>query len=268
MLCKDQTLEYEVYSIRYARNDGRMRPQNFLDGDSHISPMPMSFYVWAIIGNGRTFVFDTGFDAAAAHHRGRTVDRTVDAGLKAVGVEAAAVEDVIISHMHWDHAGNHDMFPRASYHLQDTEMAYCTGRCMCHDALKAPFNAADVQSMVGRVFEGRTCFHDGVSKLASGISVHLIGGHSRGLQCLRVNTRRGWIVLASDVAHYYEHFEKRRVFPVTYNVGDSLEGYRALHELADSPSHIIPGHDPLVDRRYPAARPGLDGIVRLDLDPI
>jgi hypothetical protein len=44
-----------------------------------------------------------------------------------------------------------------------------------------------------------------------------------------------------------------------------LTGFDRLHELADSPAHVIPGHDPEVMRRYPAPEPALEGIVaRLD----
>ena len=100
------------------------------------------------------------------------------------------------------------------------------------------------------------------------MSIHLIGGHRAGLQCVPVHTRRGWVVLASDTSHYYEHFEKYRVFPTTYNLGDVMRGYETLRGLADSMQHIIPGHDPLVMKRYPAPGPELEGVVvRLDVAP-
>jgi len=47
-----------------------------------------------------------------------------------------------------------------------------------------------------------------------------------------------------------------------------LAGHETLRKLATSRNHIVPGHDPLVMARYPAARPGTDDwIVRLDADP-
>jgi hypothetical protein len=53
-----------------------------------------------------------------------------------------------------------------------------------------------------------------------------------------------------------------------YNLGDALEGYDTLRRIADSPRHIIPGHDPLVMARYPAVSKELEGIaVRLDVMP-
>ena len=100
------------------------------------------------------------------------------------------------------------------------------------------------------------------------MTVHKIGGHSKGLQSIRVKTRRGFVVLASDATHLYAHFEGGRVFPTTYHIGEVLEGYATLARLATSPAHIIPGHDPAVLDRYPPAGPGLEGwVVRLDADP-
>lgn len=258
---------YEVFAVRYAHHD-RRASENFLGGDPHDGPMPLDYFVWAIVGSDKTYVLDSGFDAEIAKKRGRQHLRSPGEGLKTIGVEAAKVEDVIISHMHYDHAGNHDLFPNARYHIQDKEMQYCTGRCMCHGKIRHSFEAEDVSAMVGRLFAGRLQFHDGSEEVAPGISVHLIGGHTMGLQCVRVFTRRGWVVLAADAMHLYANMEQGRPFPVIYNLADMFEGYEKMRKLASTPAHIVPGHDPLVLRRYPPPRPDLEGIVvRLDVDP-
>jgi glyoxylase-like metal-dependent hydrolase (beta-lactamase superfamily II) len=200
--------------------------------------------------------------------RERAITKPIGEGLKAIGIDPGAVEQVIVSHLHFDHTGNYDLFPRARYHLQDCEMAYATGRCMCHPHMRMPFEADDVTAMVRKVFAGRVEFHDGADELAPGISVHLVGGHSRGLQCVRVKTRRGFVVLAADAAHLYNHFEERRVFPIVDSIERVLEGYDLLAKLATSRRHVIPGHDPAVLTRYPAARAGLEGwVARVDADP-
>ena len=259
---------HRVYAVRYGHHD-RMAAENFLRGDVHDVLQPLAYFVWVIAGPHGTFVVDTGFGPAMAAKRGRTIVRPVAEGLRSVGVDPEAVEQVIVTHLHFDHCGNHDLFPRARYHLQDIEMAYSTGRCMCHAELRIPFEVDDVVAMVRKVYDGRVVFHDGDDQIAPGITVHHIGGHSRGLQCVRVTTQRGHVVLASDASHLYEHFTERRVFPVTYSVADTLEGYTTLRSLADSLHHIVPGHDPQVLERYPAAGPGLDGwVVRLDVAPV
>jgi glyoxylase-like metal-dependent hydrolase (beta-lactamase superfamily II) len=258
---------YEVHALKYAHHD-RYSHENFLLGDPHDVLQPLAYFVWAIVGERRTILVDTGFDERMARVRGRTITTPVEEGLSRLGIPPGSVDDVIITHLHYDHCGNHDLCPRARYHLQDDEMAYATGRHMRHPLMRVPFEADDVAAMVRKVFAGSVVFHDGEDEIAPGVSVHRIGGHSKGLQCVRVETRRGAVVLASDTAHLYAHLEEGRVYPVTYNVGEVLEGYDTLRRLAGSPDHIIPGHDPAVLERYPAASPALAGIAaRLDVAP-
>jgi len=76
------------------------------------------------------------------------------------------------------------------------------------------------------------------------------------------------VVLGSDASHFYANFEQNRPFPVVESTTDMLEGYQTMRKLASSPRHVIPGHDPLVLARYPAALAGVSDIVRLDLEPI
>ena len=258
---------YELFAVRYGHND-RLAAANFIGGDPHNGPMPLDYFVWVIKGATRTFLFDTGFDARSGQRRDRQLTRPVAEGLKMIGVEPETVANVIISHMHFDHAGNTDLFPQARYHLQETEMAYCTGRCMCHHGLRHPFDLEDVTAMIGKVYAERVTFHDGTSEIAPGLFVHKVGGHSKGLQIVRVRTRRGWVVLGSDASHFYANFEQGRPFPVLESVTDMLEGFDTMRRLASSPHHIIPGHDPLVIQRYPAALAGVEDIVRLDADPV
>ncbi|WGF90096.1 N-acyl homoserine lactonase family protein [Marinivivus vitaminiproducens] len=260
--------EYEIYAIRYAHHADRPIRSNFLGGDPRDGLMPMDYFIWLIRGEAGTFVLDTGFDAGMAAKRDRALTRPIEAGLALLGVDAAEVKDVIISHMHHDHAGNHDAFPRARYHLQDREMHFCTGRCMCHAAMTQAFEVDDVVAMVRKVFAGRVRFHDGDREIAPGLSVHWVGGHSGGLQVVRVRTRRGWVVLASDATHYYANMEEGRPFSIASDVGAMLEAFATMEGLATSHAHIVPGHDPLVLQRYPAVLEGVADIVRLDADPL
>lgn len=259
--------EHEIFAIRYAHHK-RKAAENFIHGDPHDVLQPLDYYVWAITGATGAIIVDTGFDAAMGEKRQREMISPVGDGLRALGIDPGSVETVIISHLHYDHVGNYDLFPHARYHLQDDEMAYATGRYMCHGALRLPFETDDVVAMVRKLFAGRVAFHNGTEEIVPGVTVHRIGGHSKGLQSVRVKTRRGYVVLAADAAHLYAHLDSGRVFPITYNVGEVVEGYEMLKKLASSRNHVVPGHDPLVLARYPAAKPGLDGwVARLDADP-
>ncbi len=261
--------EWQVYALRYAHNPAAKRSTNFIGGDPHDAPMPLDYFVWAMKSGDRTIVLDTGFDEAMGVKRGRQFLQSPAVGLNAIGVRPDQVGDVILSHMHYDHCGNYDMFPAAKYHLQDKEMEYCTGRCICHAGLRTPFEEDDVVAIVRKLYRGQLAFHDGVDEIAPGVTVHHVGGHSKGLQITRVWTRRGWMVLAADASHFYANMEEGRAFPIVHNHEDTLNGYDTMRKLSSQKNGIIPGHDPLVLARYPAAAPGLEGIaVRLDVDPI
>lgn len=263
-----QAPNFELLAIRYAHHDRRRR-DNFIDGDPHDEIMSLDYYLWVARNHEATYVIDTGFDAATAQKRGRTLLCDPGEALRALSVDPATVRDVIVTHLHYDHIGNFELFPNARFHLQDAEMSYATGRCMCHGRLRHPYDVDHVAGIVRCLYQDRVCFHDGDEEIAPGISVHLIGGHTRGLQCVRVNTRRGHVVLASDASHHYEHFETGRPFPNVVRVDEMMAGYDRLRALASSPKHIIPGHDPLVMQRYPAVSPELAGTcVRLDVEPI
>jgi glyoxylase-like metal-dependent hydrolase (beta-lactamase superfamily II) len=136
---------------------------------------------------------------------------------------------------------------------------------MTVEAMRHAYEVEDVVGMVRRVYAGRVRFHDGDGEIAPGVTVHHVGGHTMGLQVVRVATRRGWVVLASDASHFYANMEQQRPFPIVYNVGDMVDGWRRARSLADSDAHIIPGHDPLVMERHPAPSKALEGlVVRLD----
>jgi glyoxylase-like metal-dependent hydrolase (beta-lactamase superfamily II) len=257
---------YEIYAIKYAHHSRRV-VENFLDGkgDPHDGAMPLDYFVWLIRGQGRELVVDSGFSAAMAAKRGREHIRCPTEALRTLGCESSTVKDVVITHLHYDHVGNFELFPAATFHLQDLEMRYATGRHMSEAKHGGAYEVEDVVGMVRRAYAGRVRFHEGDEELYPGVSLHLIGGHTMGLQVVRVSTRRGAVVIASDASHFYANMEQQRPFPIVWSVPDMVQGYRRLRELADSPSHIIPGHDPLVLERYPWPSAELEGIAaRLD----
>lgn len=259
--------EYEVFAIRYATREAR-RGEHFIGGDPHDAPMPMDYYVWLIRDGERVVVVDSGFTAEIAERRKRTFLRCPIEALSLLGVRANDIRDVVLTHLHYDHVGNFHRFPTAQFHLQEPELHYAVGRHMRFPVLARPFEVEDVIGIVRLNYAGRARLRQGVVELAPGITLHPAPGHSPGLQFVRVNTRRGAVVLASDAAHFYENYETGRPFTTVFSVGDMLESFDRLIAAAPGPAHIVPGHDPLVMQRYPAPAHELEGIVvRLDVPP-
>ncbi len=242
---------YELFALRYAVHRPRAASDNFLDGDPHESASPLDYFVWLARNSERIVLIDLGFTAESGQRRGRTFLRSPADGVRALGIDPLAIDTVIVTHFHYDHIGGHAGFPNATLHVQDREMAYATGRFMTHPRLRAPYDADDVAALVRAVYAGRVVFHEGDWEAAPGIDCFLVGGHTLGLQIVRVTTRRGQVVLASDAMHLYANAAEGRPFPIVHDIGAMIEGWRRARELADSPDHVIPGHDPLVLERYP-----------------
>lgn len=258
---------YELFALRYATRVGR-RPEFFLGGDPHDEPMAIDYFVWLAKRHGHICLIDTGFNEAMARKRKRDFLRDPIESLSLLGVARDQIDDVILTHFHYDHAGNFDRVPCGRFHVQDSEMQFATGRHMAHKVFSAPYEVDEVTGLVRQVYDGRVVFHDGDARITDGMTVHHVGGHTMGLQFVRVFTRRGWVVVASDVAHFYEGFEHTRPLPLVYNVGDMVAGFSRLRDMAPTEDHIVPGHDALVMQKYPAPSPELQGIaVRLDVAP-
>ena len=224
----------------------------------------MDYFLWVLEKGDRRILVDTGYDADEGRTRGRPISVDPREALMPLGIAAEAVDEVIVTHLHYDHAGGLHLFPNAKLHIQAAEMAFATGPCMCHGTLRAPFTADHVCEAVKRLYSGRVNFHEGDGEVADGVTVHRIGGHSRGLQAVRVLTEAGWLCLASDAAHYYENAYAHKPFPIVVDVEDMMEGFDTIQRLASRPGLIVPGHDPLIRELFPEVHPGIH---RLDHGP-
>lgn len=257
--------DWEVYAVKYAERNARTRADSFLFDDNHDAPHAMDYFVWVLRRGGELIVVDTGYDAVEGKARGRPVLMDPRDALRPLGIDPMAVTEVIVTHLHYDHAGGLALFPNARLHLQAAEMAFATGPCMCHDPIRAPFSAGHVCEAIQRLYSGKVVFYEGDGAVADGVTVHCIGGHSRGLQCVRVRTSSGWLVLASDAAHYYENLTARKPFPIVVDLEDMMAGFDRLEVLASHHDLIVPGHDPLVTAFFPVGPEA--HIWRLDQGP-
>ena len=260
--------DYELFAIRYATRDAQ-RSAHFIGGDPHDGPMPMDYFVWVAKGGGRTFVIDTGFNAEVSEKRKRTFLRCPVEALAALGIDANAVEDVILTHLHYDHVGNFDRFPKARFHLQERELAYATGRYMRYPRLSHSFEVEDVCGIVR------------LNYAAAGDVLQRRRGACAWLDaCMRwAAIRRGCNSSGSrPSADLSCSPPTSRISTRTWPAAGrsrrpsiSAKCWRALtgcSHLRRTRSHIVPGHDPLVMKLYPAPSPELEGIaVRLDVPP-
>jgi glyoxylase-like metal-dependent hydrolase (beta-lactamase superfamily II) len=203
---------------------------------------------------------DAGCTAEVAVRRGREHLRHPARALEALGIDCARVPLVVLTHLHYDHAGTLKDFPEATFVVQEEEMAFWTGRYAGRGQFRTLVEAEDVLYLVRENLRGRVLFAAGSLEIVPGIEVHRAGGHSAGLQVVRVKTGRGNVVLASDAAHFYENIEEDRPYSIVSDLAQMYGAFDLARSLADSPDHVVPGHDPLVMQRFPPASKDLEGV--------
>ena len=176
------------------------------------------------------------------------------------GIDAGHVEQVILTHFHYDHIGGQALFPRATFWAQAEEMRFYTGPNATRPAFRASIALPDILSIVTLNYAGRVKFSDSDAQVAPGVWVHAASGHTAGMQIVSVETPAGRAVLTSDASHYYANIEEGNSFNTFVDLAGVYRGYDRIRELAASPELIVPGHDPLVLQRL---KPVADGIVEL-----
>jgi glyoxylase-like metal-dependent hydrolase (beta-lactamase superfamily II) len=253
-----------IYILRYSERQST-RQQHFYGAIERASDrMPISYFVWLVVGPHGSVLVDTGFAESTARQFSRTYVASPRDAVRAAGVDPDGLETVVLTHLHYDHAGCTADFPVASFVLQDREMAFWTGRHahQVANGLGMPHLVLpeDVLAVCAANFAGRVRFVDGSADLMPGVSVHRVGGHTPGMQVVRVTTVLGDVVLASDASHFYENIERDRPFAILDSVPGALQAFADIRALASDPDLIVPGHDPAVLDRFPAADlPGLRG---------
>ena len=142
----DTVLEkkWEVYALKYAERRDRTRKESFIFDDHSHEAHTIDYFIWVLKSDKDIIIVDTGYDYDEAKRRNRPIQRSPSEALKAINIDANQVTDVIITHLHYDHAGGLIEFPNAKFHLQETEMAYATGPLTSESSLLASFNTSRI----------------------------------------------------------------------------------------------------------------------------
>jgi glyoxylase-like metal-dependent hydrolase (beta-lactamase superfamily II) len=243
---------YEIYAVRYASVPG-FPVANMVKGADPARKFDIAMYVWLIKGNGRNILLDSGF-YREKFFRDWKIQNFVkpSEAVALLGVKPEDITDVIISHMHWDHADGLDLFPKANIWIQKDEYAYYTGDAWQQKGTHGGIDPEDVLALVKANTEGRVHFVNGdAQEILPGITCYIGGKHTWQSQYVSVIGEKGRAVLASDNLYLYENIEKHAPITATLDEASNLRAQERMKQLAADPKLIIPGHDPAVLDRFP-----------------
>lgn len=251
---------YEIYGVRYATLKD-FPVASLVAGADKSRKMDIAMYVWVIKGNGRTILFDCGFyrDQFIQHWHPVDFVRPSDAIKNAV-VQPEDVTDVIISHIHWDHADGFDLFPKATLWIQKDELAYYSGEAWQGTGQRRGrgADADDVLGLVKANIDGHLKLVNGdAQEILPGITAYIGGKHTFQSQFITVNTAGGTVVLASDNVYLNENLEKHVPITATLDADSNLRAQDRMRQLATKPNWILPGHDPAIMKDFPSVAPNV-----------
>ncbi len=248
---------YEVYAVEYARLVG-FGADNLILGADPARKINGSMMVWVLKGEGRVILVDAGFyrqeflDAWKKNVVGFIKPSVAVAKL---GITPDQVTDVIISHMHWDHADGADLFPKARVWVQRAEYEFYR---IPANLPKTGVFQSDVDMFDRIKTDGRLQLVDGDDQtVARGVRVYIGGRHTKESQYASVETKSGTVVLASDNLYLFENLERHRPIAATWDTVSNLAAQSRMVALARGTRLVVPGHDAAVFKRFPLVKPGV-----------
>jgi glyoxylase-like metal-dependent hydrolase (beta-lactamase superfamily II) len=245
---------YEVYAIRYATLVGYSVSQLVVGADAS-RKMDLAMIVWLVRGNGRNILVDSGFYRDKFFHDDKfhlTDFVKPSEALIRVGLKPEDVTDLIITHMHWDHADGIDLFPKARIWIQKEEYNYYTGEAWASKNTHIGIDEDDVLALVKLDLAGRVSLVPGDNQeILPGVTCYTGGRHTYASQYVAVNTAKGVVVLASDNVYIEENLKKHAPIAATLDAESNLRAQDRMKQLASNSRFIITGHDPSVFTEFP-----------------
>lgn len=209
--------------------------------------LPSPSYMFYIEGASHRIIVDTSFgDPKTCKEQlgedcKRSPESELDAVLARVGLKPAEVDLVIMTHLHWDHVGQLNAFPKAKIIVQAREIPWA----FTPPKWALGYFRALAPSLAGVMH--RMEIIDGEKMIVEGVHAVWVGGHTPGSQIVTVQTSNGEVVIAGDAVFVYENLEQ----DVPIGLFHSLEeSYKVLSLLRDPGKIVLPGHDWRVIERY------------------
>jgi N-acyl homoserine lactone hydrolase len=229
---------------------------------------PSLVWAWLVQGEGRTILVDAGMpEPELVRERWRTeCDRggpdVLRAELAEHGVTPEQVDTVVLTHLHFDHAWNLGLFPRARALVQLSEL---------HTAVdpiptQRGYYTRDVtMAVIGRRRPDQLTILYGDAELGPGLRLMHLPGHTPGTMGLVVETERGRVGLPSDAgesyANWYPADPRANPEPIRFLADSFLPPHIAsegvftciasLRRFREACDIVVPSHDWRIPRRIP-----------------
>ncbi|WP_342644389.1 N-acyl homoserine lactonase family protein [Mucilaginibacter sp. CSA2-8R] len=258
-----QTPAYKIYAVPFAHSGYPFTAADWAQGGSKTEQLDITFSIWLIKSStGRCILVDAGFERDIEDAKEFQLSSYIrpDSALRQLGVKPEDVTDVIISHPHWDHIDGVNHFPKAQFWMQKEDFDYFVGRAWQQPKDTGGFAKRDVRKLTELNLAGRLKLISGDNQqILPGIKVFTGSKHTYGSQYVLVDKIKQPTIIASD--NVWIEANIRQLLPPVKGGTLSPAGYIAamkrMKTMVKQSKYIIPGHDGVVYKRFPAVGNGI-----------
>lgn len=242
---KEELLPYG-HKERVYNDDGTFEPGLMV-------PVP----IWIIEGEDKNILIDTGLGDCneTMDVQGRygvdfiarkSKEQEILAALSSKGLTPDDIDIVVLTHLHFDHIGNCELFKKAKIYMQKDEVPLLTQ--------PLPYLTFYYSEWQYKVFSalGRMEIIDGNIRLTKNLELIKVGGHSPGQMVVMAKTQKGTACIASDFIYNYVNLDYEWPIGPVWSVKEWMDNIRFIKGNADI---ILPNHDYKLYTFYP------DGII-------
>ena len=216
--------------------------------------------VWFIEGADKKILVDTGINRNTPEEMKPILQRYSDTSffcsvtpehdivksLSKVGIQPKDIDIVLITHCHWDHLANIELFENATFIVQRDEL------CIAFSPPK--FGYFYEKEFTCRLFNvlDRVITIEGDKKICDGVEVWKVASHTPGSMAIAVETSQGIVAIAGDLFYNYKNLEYEWPSGVIWDFG---QWEKSVNMVKKNAHIVIPDHDHYFWKLYP------DGII-------
>ena len=176
-----------------------------------------------LIRGQKNILVDTG-------HKGRA--SMLKDSLESAGLKPEDIDTVVLTHSHWDHTQNVDMFPNARILINPKELEYAASPKPSDLATARYFHAMLEGHDIEEVAEG--------AEIEPGVSILDTPGHTRGHVSVLVETSQGTVAISGDALPMAHSVVTKQIMAIFW---DEKEAVNSIEKLLAASRVFYPGHD-------------------------